>query len=355
MPFTAPEPPWLDASSEVALRAAVPQHMSSTSSALYARWWQLETWLRELAYVELRALRGAAWTTSVKVANPRLAQDAAFTHMAGPDSENPLAYLDYSQLIEVIENNWPHFQYALLEPRAWQGRQDELKRIRHRIGHLRRPHPDDLTRLELTLRDLERGAFIALASYNDTDEPDLVKHQDPITEGWIRQRHPIAQRLINHARREYDTFLLVRFSRRPWAPPSNDLAGASGVIWHAEFVMREGRGIDLAELWQYDMMESVRPLLLHVVSDYPGRVRFTFSAVDDAQQISDAIGKLFDIVLLVSRRFDWERFDMDEWTHTGRSLDYRVQAGTGWATVDETTLPNSYFGAGGGVPTRPVW
>jgi hypothetical protein len=29
--------------------------------ALYARWWQLETWLRELAYVELRALLGTRW------------------------------------------------------------------------------------------------------------------------------------------------------------------------------------------------------------------------------------------------------------------------------------------------------
>jgi hypothetical protein len=34
-------------------------------------------------------------------------------------------------------------------------------RIRHRIGHVRRPHDDDLNRVEQALRDLEHGAFVA--------------------------------------------------------------------------------------------------------------------------------------------------------------------------------------------------
>lgn len=355
VPFDPSEPSWLDASSENALRAVIPDNMLPASVALYARWWQLETWLRELAYVELRALLGIDWISSVKVANSRLTQDAAFTHMAGPDSENPLAYLDYSQLVDLIERYWSQFHYALFEQRAWQGRQDELKRIRHRIGHLRRPHADDLTRLELTLRDLERGAFIALASYNDTHEPDPREHKDVITNGWINRRHSTARRLIDHAWRQYDTRLLVQFSRRPWASAASDLAGAAGIIWHADFIMRDGRAVDLGHLWHYDMMEAVRPSLLHVLSDYPSRVRFTFSAVDDPQEISDAIGELFDIVLLVSKRIDYEKFDLNEWTRTGRTLDYRVQTATGWTNVDETTLPISTFRSGGGVTLRPTW
>ena len=200
--------------------------MAPASAALYARWWQLETWLRELIYVELRAQLGIDWTDTVKTANGRQAQDAAFTRMSGPDNDNPLAYLDYAQLLDVIDRHWDQIGYALLDQRAWQGRQDELKRIRHRIGHLRKPHPDDLNRLEQTLRDLERGTFIALASYNDRDFPGTDNHRDAVTFDWLDGKHPDAKRLIDHADRQYETRLLVRASRRPWTKYPDDLAGA---------------------------------------------------------------------------------------------------------------------------------
>lgn len=41
-----------------ALEATVGHWLPPESLALYARWWQLETWLRQLAYVELRARDG---------------------------------------------------------------------------------------------------------------------------------------------------------------------------------------------------------------------------------------------------------------------------------------------------------
>ncbi len=80
--------------------------MEDTSAALYARWWRLECCVRSLAYVELRALHGTKWVDAVKAANLRLEQDAVYTHMAGPDSDNPLAYLDYSQLVDLVERFW---------------------------------------------------------------------------------------------------------------------------------------------------------------------------------------------------------------------------------------------------------
>jgi hypothetical protein len=180
---------WRDPAAVSAVAAVVPHYMSARSLALYARWWQLETWLRELAYVELRSLAGKGWTDKLSAASGRQAADAAHTHMAGADNENPLAYLDYSQIVEVMADHWDQFRLGLLERGSWEGRQDDLKRIRHRIGHLRRPHRDDLSRLEQTLRDLERGAFIALASYNRRDTPDPQHHDDPVTQGWIKGRH----------------------------------------------------------------------------------------------------------------------------------------------------------------------
>ena len=94
------------------------------------RWWQLETWLRELVALELRAAHGVGWEDQLRRGSPRQAKDAAFTHMAGVDNLNPLAYMDYSQLLEIIADDWDRFAYALLTRPAWEGKQDELKQIR---------------------------------------------------------------------------------------------------------------------------------------------------------------------------------------------------------------------------------
>src|SRR5260370_8810285 len=101
--------------------------------------------------------------------------------MMSTDAENPLAYLDYSQLRQLIEDNWTQFAPALIHRPTWDGRQDELARIRHRIGHMRRPHQDDLSRIEQTLPDLERGAFIACASYNRANIPNSDKYNAALT------------------------------------------------------------------------------------------------------------------------------------------------------------------------------
>ncbi|MFC8615536.1 Swt1 family HEPN domain-containing protein [Micromonospora purpureochromogenes] len=346
--------PWSDPRVSRALVAAVANQMPAQSLALYARWWQLETWLRELAYVELRGRYGAAWVDAVKAASGRQQQDAAFTHMSGADNENPLAYLDYSQLLEVMGRHWDQFAYALLEQGSWNGRQDELKRIRHRIGHLRRPHADDLGRLEQTLRDLERGTFIALASYNRRRFVDEQKHDDPVTRGWIRGEHPTAKRLLQHAERQYETTLLVRTSRRPWAPQPERLAQAPGTFWHASFYMR-GRTVDVRRLWYDSCLQSVRPLLVHLLADDPMHVAFTFSAADDPEAISNAIGDAFDAVLSVSRRGEPDDHYLDRWQDRARGIDYRVLTESGWNIVDESTVPISNFGAGGQTESSPAW
>jgi len=64
MDFMSSEPPQEnDPLVQRALESATAGGMPGQSLALYARWWQLETWLHDLAYVELRALRGIAWRT----------------------------------------------------------------------------------------------------------------------------------------------------------------------------------------------------------------------------------------------------------------------------------------------------
>lgn len=133
---------WLDTESGSALQAAVRGQTPSAAVAVFGRWWQLEMWLRDLLYLELRAKFGASWTS---VLDPDVvAAVEGHRSRVGPDDANPLAQLSYQQLVAVIDEHWDVMSYALPTRRAWTGRQEELEQIRGRLGYLRRPHADDL-------------------------------------------------------------------------------------------------------------------------------------------------------------------------------------------------------------------
>jgi hypothetical protein len=351
-------PPW-DEEVDRTLRTVVPHTMPGISLGLYARWWQLESWLRELAYVELRASMGMSWTDAVRAAAGRQLQDAPYTHMVGTDNDNPLAYLDYSQLVDLIKGRWEIFQYALIEQNSWDGRQTELKRIRHRIGHLRRPHNDDIRRLEQILRDLERGAFIALASYNRRIVPNTNRHSDRISSDWIDGSRLSAEGLIEHAERQYDITCRVSASRRPWATWPANLDRAPGILWHVDFSSYR-RSIDPSKLWNHSNLNACRPLVMHMTVDNPDHVGFTFSGADDPEAISDAIEEVLGAVLSTSspsgKPQDWTTSNYpNTWQIRMRAIDYRVLSGTGWNIVDESMVPITNFGAGSGVTSAPAW
>lgn len=345
------ETPWADPDTLYAIEIAARNGLPPRALATYARWWQLETWLRELVYVELRAKYGAQWTAVTASAAGRQSQDAAYTHMENADSRNPLAYLDYSQLLTLIEQEWALFDHSLLERRSWDGRQSDLMRIRHRIGHMRVPHRDDLSRLEQTLRDLEQGAFVALFTYNDRFAPK--PGTDPVTDGWLRESHPVARRLLDHADQQYGIRLSLQASRRPWAREQQVADPSPGILWHADFLLRS-RTLDASALWRDTALNGIRPIVVHMVAAHPGRVGVTFSAADDGSAVADAIGVAFDAVLTTSRISGGSE-DTEGWGRRARAADFRVINGTGWNIVDSTTLPISIFGTGAGVRERPYW
>jgi hypothetical protein len=348
------ELPWLEhlaAETEHALAATAGAWLPPESLALYARWWQLETWLRQLAYVELRARDGRQWHCTVQAG--RQSQDAQFRHMTSTDNENPLAYLDYSQLVDLIDKNWDLFAPTLIRRSSWTARQDELTRIRHRIGHVRRPHADDLNRIEQTLRDLEQGAFVACASYNHRTAPGRDKHDDAVTSGWLRQQHPTA-RLIDHASTQYDTHLAIEISKRPWARWPDSLANAAGILWHVGFYMRR-RAVDVSDFWHDRSFAVARSLVVHLAAYDPSHISLTFAAADDDQAIADAIGDALETFLSVSRYGRMEEDEGRRWKRRALGTDYRIIYGTGWNIVDESTIPITAFDAGGGLTAAVSW
>ena len=225
-------------------------------------------------------------------------------------------------------------------------------RIRHRISHVRRPHDDDLNRVEQTLRDLEHGAFVACASYNQQTVPSPAKHSDAVTTGWIARRHQLA-RLIDHADNQYGTTVVIQTSRRPWAAWPDNLAGAPGVLWHASFFMRN-RHVDASEFWHAGTFNRARPLVLHLVAD-PSHISLTFPAVDGGHAVADAIGDSIETFLAESSHGYLEQDEKRQWRRRALSTDYRVIHATGWNIIDETTIPISVFGAGGGLTAAVRW
>lgn len=321
--------------------------MPPNASALYCRWWQLETWLRSLVYVELRAESGNAWADVLpKIPPGRQQKEDEFEYMPTSDAQDRMAYLDVGPLFQLTLDHWHLFKSSLLARTVWTGRIDELKTIRNRIGHCRRPHEDDLDRVEQTLRDLERGAFRALSAFNDRSRAEPAG-SDAVTDGWGNRRlHPTAARLVDHAARQYDTSFRLLCSRRPWASPASPgqpISGVPGYIWHAVWYFRGGRPFDLRRFWSD--LGSVQPEVLLVCADTASSLEVSFSAVDDPVAIADAIGTCFDAALGSLGHGTGTSEGHLEWCQRYADVDPRVHAGTLWASVDSSMTGVTLFDA----------
>jgi hypothetical protein len=204
-----------DKQSEI-LRGPIAGGVPPSALAVYGRWWQLETYLREVAYTELRAAFGASWAEHVGgAAATRAERDQINAYMASADADEPLAYADASVLFALVKNKWELFEPVLLPQVRWEGLVDELLSIRNRSAHCRRPHRDDLARLEQSLRNLEPGAREFYRSYTQAQRlrPD---EEDPVVDAWLGKSHPSAQRLVEHGQEQYDVSFRLSISTRPW-------------------------------------------------------------------------------------------------------------------------------------------
>jgi hypothetical protein len=342
-PAPSAEGQWLNQRAETALRATVPHVMPSAALACYARWWQYETWLREIIYVELRAQLGAEWVDIVD--SRRQGKDAtSLRHMPTADGENPLAYLDTTPLLDLLDYDWSLFELSLIDHDAWNGRRSELLKIRHRIMHLRRPHPDDLGRIEQTLRDLEGGAKVAIGSYNRRTRPNTASHSDPVTSGWLKFQHDKAH-LIQHGDKVYGAHVEIDISKRPWLDSwPADLNRAAGVFWHLSVIFRN-RTVDPGVLWTELSDRNFREVLVHLIFHDAFHVEFTFAAADSGATVANAIGYALSIALRCSSHVrSVDELDYEHFRSAAKDLDYRVLSNSAWGLVT-SDYPGTIFSA----------
>jgi hypothetical protein len=115
------------------------------------------------------------------------------------------------------------------------------------------------------------------------------------------------------------------------------------------------RSVDVSDFWHESSFTVARSLVLHLVADGPSHISLTFAAADDDQAIADAIEDALDTFFSVSRHGYLEEDEERRWRRRALRTDYRVIHATGWNIIDETTIPISSFGSGGGVTAAIGW
>jgi hypothetical protein len=304
----------------------------------FARWWRLESYLRDLVYTELRAHDGIDFAEGLDPrALRRAEQDRVNDYVASADAEDILAYLDVGQLIDLIDHRWSLFEHLLLAQDRWNPKIEEVRSLRNRISHCRRPHARDLPRLEMLLEDLELGARHFFTFYNDASCE--INRKDTLARAWIGERHERAD-LIGHARDDYWTRMNVRLSRRPWAPEPEGrrVDGEPGYLWHVDWIM-DSRRISPRALWDsLAGSPQTKDQIVHVLFENPYRVSATFASVDDPGANAEAVGRLFEAVCEESEWYKTDdldgALDWSEWREEGRNLPRKLQVETTLATFD---------------------
>src|SRR4051794_27527519 len=86
---------------------------------LYAHLWELETWLREMVYVELVARYGGDWKAHIEGDSDRAQEgDSRLRHM--PTRERlSISYILFSQLQKTIAKQWELFSEYLPPEDIW--------------------------------------------------------------------------------------------------------------------------------------------------------------------------------------------------------------------------------------------
>lgn len=307
--------------------------------SFFGRWWQLERWLREMVYVELRAKYGPAWTAHLSGPAPnRASADVANAYMASADASDLLSYADAPVLFRLVLDQWDLFSRYLPSLARWRGSADLLLDLRNRIAHCRRPHRDDLGRIEQMLRDLEPGARLFYDDYNRVSRL-LATSRDAIARAWVVGEHEAAVRLLEHASDQYGTRFSLGYSIQPWAEAADhaQLDGTAGVIWHASWTV-SGDSPRPVDLWAALERQEVRLSLIHLIFA-GGCISATLSALQPEGEVADVIGQVFDAILPLTRRSRPPAGlgieEMSAWWHQDvDSLPSQVQVGSALALYD---------------------
>lgn len=317
------------------------------SLALYGRWWQLERWLRTLAYLVLRSAWGSTWTTELARKASKYAANDNYAHIRGPDKEDLIGYLDFGGLVRLIQDQWELFSGFLLPRDIWPGRIAELQPIRNGIGHVRRAGTADRRRVEQLLSDLEPGYREALRALEcqTVGQESASLSGDPVVADFYSGR---LRRACQHAESKYKFDIDLGFSTMPWAmvdPSQRALSQTAGVLWHID-IGGPDRWSDLTKLAM--SIQPIRESVVFVFAVGPSGARLAVPVVDDAEDVCSALAHFVEsygscTYSLSSVPRDAEQV-LADWYGTASTVDPRILIDHPLATATSPDEFGTFFG-----------
>jgi hypothetical protein len=157
----------------------LPPEVSDNTFRAFLRLYQLETWTREMVYLELKAYYGLDWWNEAESALRRaripvhlteryLARDKRHPHISTPEND-PLWFISFDSLLKVIfdPKHWKLFKSYFTTKGLLRMRLEEILPIRNRVAHCRSLHTYDVDRLNQFMRDFDQGFWRFCTSYGD--------------------------------------------------------------------------------------------------------------------------------------------------------------------------------------------
>ena len=273
----------------------LPQRILST----YARLWQFETWLRRMAYIELRADKGDDWSKQLSGFQKPYAADVNLNHM--PTQERgPLSYTQFSALRKVISENWDLFGCYFPPKAIWEAKLEEITQIRNRVAHFRKGHTDDLQRVLQMLRDIDRGFWTFCTSYNKST-PVLPQSDDSVTMEFL-EHDPFPWNdvgdnrwaRIGSAPRDMVLAVQIETLRRSWAKAGSTVDGAAGYLYDIHISARQQRTFRYG--YFLTATQNIHDHLVHICLDSnAGSVRLTIPAVLGGNKIIGILKQVLEV------------------------------------------------------------
>lgn len=265
---------------------------------IYARLWQFETWLRNMVYVELRALRADDWSSAFRLNKSSFEADKYLRHMPTPEM-NALSYSQLRDLTELVKGDWACFEPYLPPHDLWSAKLREVSQIRHRMAHFRVGHVDDYARVRQFLRDLDSGFWTFCTSYN-APRPILPQSDDPVTAhflsldplpwGELESRQWARVGMVDHS---LVVGVTVEVLTRGWATRTHEVDGVAGHLYDVRLIALDHRHFDYAKL--LEASERVHSHLAHAcLQTMEGSLRVTLPSVLGHKKVISVVEELLE-------------------------------------------------------------
>jgi hypothetical protein len=243
--------------------------------------------------------------------------------MSTPEND-PLWYLSFDSLLKIIFDRrlWPLFQGYLTTKKLLRAKLEEIRPIRNRIAHNRSLHRDDLSRIEIILRDLDQGFWKFCTSYNQDNGFIAELRNDPVYQHFSAREHvPWAEVGPNQwarvgVRLGVDLDMILDFSIRPSTKrqPTSKISLMKGVIYDFTFSIAHNHDkiyLDYPRI--LTATQSVHDRVLHIFLDsFQQQLRVTFPAVIDTQSIISATERFYEVCQVLKTPISYRREETRE-------------------------------------------